>query len=132
MDWETYAAGVRSEFSDAIGDLGVALVVFKADWCGPCRLLAPTLDRVEKDVRDRAHVIRIDIDQNGDLGAAFGVRATPSILLFKDGRLLGRLTRTRTQAGLRDAIDAAVAGELSPGDRLLDGDGVFRRGRSLN
>lgn len=76
---------------------GTALVDFYADWCGPCRMLTPVLEQVAKDVKDRAAVLKLDIDSAQETASFFQVTSIPTLILFKDGEEKGRVV------GLRDA-----------------------------
>lgn len=76
---------------------GVTLVDFFADWCGPCRMLAPVLEQVAHDVKGKATVGKLDIDSEQKTAADFQVTSIPTMILFKDGKEVGRLV------GLRDA-----------------------------
>jgi thioredoxin 1 len=76
---------------------GITLVDFYADWCGPCRMLAPVLEKVAKEVSGHATVAKLDIDHAQKIASAFQVTSVPTMILFKDGREMGRLV------GLRDA-----------------------------
>lgn len=76
---------------------GVMLVDFFADWCGPCRMLAPVLEQVAHDVKGKASVGKLDIDAEQKTAAEFQVTSIPTMILFKDGKEVGRLV------GLRDA-----------------------------
>ncbi len=62
------------------------LVDFFATWCGPCKMLAPTLDAVAAEVADRAKVYKVDVDQSPDVAAMYGVMSVPTLILFKGGR----------------------------------------------
>ena len=76
---------------------GTILVDFYADWCGPCRMLTPILERVAKDVQGKAKIGKLDIDASQNVTATFQVTSVPTIILFKNGKEAGRLV------GLRDA-----------------------------
>jgi thioredoxin 1 len=76
---------------------GVTLVDFFADWCGPCRMLAPVLEKVAKDVQGKATIAKLDIDHAQKIASSFQVTSIPTLILFKDGKEIGRLI------GLRDA-----------------------------
>lgn len=67
------------------------LVDFWATWCGPCRAIAPHLETLAAHFAGRAAVVKIDVDQNPDLAARYGVRGIPTLLLFKGGEVVDRL-----------------------------------------
>ena len=66
---------------------GLVLVDFWAEWCGPCRLLAPTVDALASDFEGRATVAKMNVDENPDVPSRFAIRGIPTLLLFKDGQL---------------------------------------------
>ena len=76
---------------------GVILVDFYADWCGPCRMLAPILEKVANELHGKAHVGKIDIDHAQKTASTFQVTSVPTLILFVEGKEAGRLV------GLRDA-----------------------------
>ena len=73
-------------FDDATKS-GVVLVDFWAEWCGPCRRLAPTVDQLASDFDGRATVGKLDVDANPNVAARFQIRGIPTILIFKNGEL---------------------------------------------
>ena len=74
------------------------LVDFSAEWCGPCRALAPTLESVANDWAERARVVKLNVDESPVVTEHYGIRAIPTLILFKDGeeaeRLLGTVSKT--------------------------------------
>jgi thioredoxin 1 len=66
---------------------GVVLVDFWAEWCGPCRRLAPTVDALATDFDGRATVAKLNVDENPNVPGRFMIRGIPTLLLFKDGQL---------------------------------------------
>jgi len=64
---------------------GVTLVDFYAEWCGPCKMIAPLLEVVADEFEDDIKVVKIDADQSSELLAKYGVRSLPTLMLFKDG-----------------------------------------------
>jgi len=76
---------------------GVTLVDFYADWCGPCRMLTPVLDKLSKELEGKVVIGKLDIDNAQEVTASFDVTSVPTVILFKDGKEIGRLV------GLRDA-----------------------------
>ena len=69
-----------------------AVVDFNATWCGPCKMLAPTLDKIAKNYEGRAKVYSVDVDGAQSLATSFGIRGVPTIIFFKDGREADRLS----------------------------------------
>lgn len=70
---------------------GLAVVDFWATWCGPCRMIAPMLDELAKEYDGRAKVLKLDVDSNVRTAARFQVRSIPTILFFKDGKLVDQV-----------------------------------------
>ena len=73
----------KNEF-DTIVKNGLVLVDFFANWCGPCKMMAPVLEEVEKEV-DGLIVVKVDTDKEGELALKYGVQSIPNMILFKDG-----------------------------------------------
>ena len=72
---------------DAETSKGVVLVDFWAEWCGPCRRLAPTVDALASDFDGRATVAKMNVDENPDVPTRFAIRGIPTLLIFKEGQL---------------------------------------------
>ena len=87
---------------------GVTLVDFHANWCGPCRALAPVLEQVAKDVHGKAVIGKIDIDNEQKTAAQFQITSVPTMILFKDGKEVGRLGGLRTADVVKDFINSAT------------------------
>lgn len=100
-------------FDDVIErEPGVTVVDFWATWCGPCRMIAPVLERIASE-RNDVKVVKINNDENIRIAARFGVRALPTLLFFKDGervdQVIGAVSRDRIDAIINKHIDAAAA-----------------------
>ena len=70
---------------------GLAVVDFWATWCGPCRVVAPILDQLASEYKDKAKVAKLDVDTNIRTASRFNVRSIPTILFFKDGKLVDQI-----------------------------------------
>lgn len=87
---------------------GVTLVDFHAEWCGPCRMLAPVLEQVAKDVKGKAKVAKIDIDKEQKTASQYNITSVPTIILFKDGKEVNRLVGLRNADAIKQFVLAAV------------------------
>lgn len=67
------------------------LVDFWAEWCGPCKALAPKLEEIAGEYKEKMKVVKVDIDNNQESPAQYGVRGVPTMLLFKDGKVIDQL-----------------------------------------
>ena len=74
-----------NEFRNEISE-GVVLVDFFATWCGPCKMLGPVLEDLGKELEGKAKIIKVDIDQSGDLADEFRISSVPTMILFKDNK----------------------------------------------
>lgn len=81
---------MKSSFGTIIHSEIPVLVDFFADWCGPCKMLAPILKQVKEELNDKVKIIKIDVDKNQVLSTKFQVRGVPTMILFKNGKQLWR------------------------------------------
>ena len=84
------------------------LVDFWAEWCGPCRMLAPTIDELADDYAGRVKVGKVDTDSSRKTALRFDIQAIPTILLFKGGELKAKFVSLQQKADLKDAIDGVL------------------------
>lgn len=80
----------KNEF-DAVIANGVVMVDFFATWCGPCKMLSPVLEEVASEVEGKANIVKVDIDESSELAQRYGIMAVPTMLIFKDGKILKQL-----------------------------------------
>ncbi|GAA0220187.1 thioredoxin TrxA [Castellaniella daejeonensis] len=84
------------------------LVDYWAEWCGPCKMVAPLLDEAAAQYQGRLTIAKLNVDENPDSAAKYGIRGIPTLMLFKDGKVaatkVGALSRTQLQAFLDEAL----------------------------
>ncbi|WP_338924908.1 thioredoxin (plasmid) [Pseudomonas silesiensis] len=85
------------------------LVDFWAEWCGPCRMIAPILDEFATTYKDRLKIVKVDVDKAPELAARFQVRGIPALLLFRDGLVQGNKIGALTKTQLAAFLDPLVA-----------------------
>jgi len=85
----------QSNFSQLIESHTPTLVDFWAPWCGPCRALGPTIEKLAEDLGERAQVGKLNIDENPQLAAQFGVASIPTVLIFKNGKITDQFVGIR-------------------------------------
>jgi thioredoxin 1 len=85
------------------------LVDFWAAWCGPCKVIAPYLEQIAGEVAGRATVAKVNIDENGDLSARFGIRSIPTLVVFKDGRVVDQTIGALPENLIRSLLQKHIA-----------------------
>jgi len=85
------------------------LVDFWAEWCGPCRVLGPTLESLADDYDGKVRVAKVNVDESPDLASAFGIRSIPTIVAFKNGEPTGITVGAQPKAKLVELVDQQLA-----------------------
>ena len=87
---------------------GVTLVDFWAPWCGPCRMIAPILDELAGELKDKAKIVKINVDENPLVAGQFGVMSIPTLLLFKNGQKVDQKVGGQAKPALKAFIEQAL------------------------
>ena len=98
---------MKSSFKKLITADVPVLVDFHAEWCGPCKMLAPVLKQVKDELGDKVKIVKIDVDQNQALANRYQVRGVPTMLLFKNGNMVWRQSGLLPKEQIMNAIKAA-------------------------
>src|SRR5512147_793355 len=104
MGQNTKTVTDQSFQADVLGADRPVLVDFWAEWCGPCRMIAPALEELSGELADKVKIVKLNIDENPDAPGRYGVRGIPTMILFKDGQpaatKVGAEPKSRIQAWL--------------------------------
>ena len=95
--------------ADVLQSSQPVVVDFWAEWCGPCKMIAPILDDVSKDYEGRLQVAKMNVDENRDIPAKFGIRGIPTLMIFKDGQLAATKVGAMSKSQLTAFIDHQLA-----------------------
>jgi len=95
-------------FTDVINSETPVLVDFYADWCGPCKLMAPILKNLKKEMGDKLSIIKIDTDRNPDAAAKYKIRGVPTLILFRNGQIIWRQSGVVQLAQLKQIVNQKI------------------------
>ena len=84
----TKIINTKAQFTEEVlNNKGLVLVDFYATWCGPCMMLAPTIDEISEEYKDKVEVVKVNIDDNQELAIKYNIMSIPTLALFKEGNL---------------------------------------------
>ena len=85
------ALNIKDDNFEAIVAEGKPVVLdFWATWCGPCKLIAPYIEELAEEYKDKVNIGKCDVDENGDMAAEYGIRNIPTVLFFKNGEIVDK------------------------------------------
>ena len=88
---------------------GVALVDFWAEWCGPCRLIGPVVEELSKEYDGKAVIGKLNVDDNREIAAQYGIMSIPTLLIFKNGEIVDKHVGVASKSDLKKKIEAQLA-----------------------
>jgi thioredoxin 1 len=94
--------------SDVLGAETPVVVDFWAEWCGPCRMIAPALDEISNELAGKVEIVKLNIDENANTAIKYGVRSIPTLILFKDGQPAAMKVGAAPKGDLSNWIKAAI------------------------
>jgi len=99
---------LTSENFEATLSEGVALVDFWAPWCGPCRMIAPVIEKLAEEFDGKAKVCKVNTDEEQDIAVKFGIRSIPTIIFFKDGEMVDQVVGAQSEAALTEKLNSLL------------------------
>lgn len=92
--------------ADVINSEKPALVDFWAEWCGPCKMIAPILDEAATEYAGRLSVVKVNVDENPNIAQKFGIRSIPTLMLFKEGAVQAQKLGAMSKSQLTEFLDS--------------------------
>ena len=96
--------------SQVLNDPGVVLVDFWAEWCVPCRMLAPTIDQIAQEFAGKVKVGKLDTDANQETAVNYDIRSIPTVIVFKGGQVVKKFVGLTNKAQLAEALGSFAGG----------------------
>jgi len=96
---------MKGNFNKLINGEKPVLIDFHANWCGPCKALAPIIKEVAQEISEKVRIIKIDVDKNQEIAQRYQVRGVPTLVLFKDGEIIWRESGVKSKHQIITSIE---------------------------
>lgn len=91
-------------FTNEVEGSGTVLVDFWAPWCGPCKMIAPVLEELDKEIGDNVKIAKVNVDDNPESASRFGVMSIPTLIVFKDGQPVDKVVGFQSKDALKNVL----------------------------
>lgn len=91
--------------SEVLKAKGLVVVDFFAQWCGPCKMMAPVIEKLAENYKGQMKIGKLDVDENGDVSMRYEIQSIPTLIFFKDGQIVDKLIGFQSEEALRGKID---------------------------
>lgn len=93
-----------NSFSNEVEGQGTVLVDFWAPWCGPCKMIAPVLEELDKEIGEQLKIAKVNVDDNPESASRFGVMSIPTLIVFKDGQPVDKVVGFNSKDALKNVV----------------------------
>ncbi|MFQ5573771.1 MAG: thioredoxin [Nitrosopumilaceae archaeon] len=97
--------GTEQWQNEVINSEKPVFVDFWAEWCGPCRIVSPTVEELSKDYNDKVNFVKVNVDENNELASKYNIFSIPTLAIFRDGKIIAQTAGAASKESLRTYID---------------------------
>ena len=108
MSENTFVATDQNFEEEVIKSTVPVVIDFWAAWCGPCKMIAPTLDELAQEFAGKAKIGKLNVDENREIAGKYGIRGIPSLLLFKDGEIKDQMVGVHSKQEISNMISKSL------------------------